>query len=56
MKIENIPYITVADVAKKEGVTSKTVYEWIKSKVISPVYKYGIGTKVYAIGKKYKKV
>ena len=53
--MEKIPYYTVADVAKLEGVTSKTIYIWIRTGVISPVVQYGNANKVFAIAKDYKK-
>lgn len=35
--------LTVAEVAKKEKVTSKTIYEWIKDKKVSGFSKVGSG-------------
>ena len=54
MKTDKLPLLTVSDVAKKEGVTPKTVYEWIKESRITPIFNYGFTSKVITIGIKYK--
>ena len=46
--------VTPIDVAKDEKVNKKTVYDWIKTKRISPVYFIGKYKKVIVIGMKYK--
>ena len=49
--IKKLYLLTIAEVAKKESVTTNTIYVWIKEDRLSPLSQ--IGTTVF-IGKNYK--
>ena len=46
-------WLKVSDVAAAEGVSTKTVYYWIKNERIHPISTVGERPPLYLIGEKY---